>query len=146
MRIPKSCLSVCLSQIPLRMSYTLAKACLFCIPSQFVALCNPFRSGNQRHGNLVAEHELRQAATRICRATCMRIQAATRRYDQSRATCMLVCTRLYTHCFLLSIAFILSILSKSCVYFPFCRARHSCSSQSVSVASSEYWFRGCFCI
>ena len=53
------------------MPYTLAKTCLFCIPSQFVALCNPFRSGNQRHGNLVAEHELRQAATRICRATCM---------------------------------------------------------------------------
>ena len=87
--------SVCLSQIPLRMSYTLAKACPFCIPSQFVALCNSFRSGNQRHGNLVAEHELRQAATRICRATCMRIQGATRRCDKSRATCMLVCTRLY---------------------------------------------------
>ena len=86
--------SVCLSQIPLQMSYTQATTCLFCIPSQFVALCNPFRSGNQRHGNLVAEHELRQAATRICRATCMRIQGATRRCDQSRATCMLVCTRL----------------------------------------------------
>ena len=27
---------VCLSQIPLQMSYSLAKACLFCIPSHFV--------------------------------------------------------------------------------------------------------------
>ena len=85
-----------MSRIPLQMPYTLAKTCLFCIPSQFVALCNPFRLCNQRHGNLVAEHELRQAATRICRATCMRIQGATRRCDQSRATCMLVCTRLNT--------------------------------------------------
>ena len=84
-----------MSRIPLQMSYTLATTCLHCILSQFVTLCNPFRSGNQRHGNLVAEHELRQAATRICRATCMRIQGATRRCDQSRATCMLVCTGPY---------------------------------------------------
>ena len=64
-------LEVAISRIPLQMSYTLAKTCLFCIPSHFVARCKPFRSGNQRHRNLVAEHELRHAATRICRKTCM---------------------------------------------------------------------------
>ena len=37
-----------------------AKTCLFCIPSHSASLCNSFRSANQRHGNLVAEHELWQ--------------------------------------------------------------------------------------
>ena len=54
-------LKVIMPRIKLQMSYTLATTCLFCIPLQFVSLCNPFRSGNQQHAILVAEHELRQA-------------------------------------------------------------------------------------
>ena len=42
-------------------------------------------------------------ATRVCRKTCMHTQGATRRCDKSRATCMLVCTRLKKSIYALSL-------------------------------------------